>query len=88
MVFPNGYYMQYVEDQLRNAGIVIPIVNNDASPKGDNAPGTGVGAVDIYVSGTLVRTAVVYILGSNRLTGTVSVFHSHPRFLIIIFISV
>lgn len=49
VVFPNGYYMQYVEDQLRNAGVVVPIVNNDASADGHNAPGTGIGQVDIYV---------------------------------------
>ncbi|KAF3768705.1 family 35 glycoside hydrolase [Cryphonectria parasitica EP155] len=48
VVFPNGYYMQYIEDQLRDAGIVVPLVNNDASPDGHNAPGTGVGQVDIY----------------------------------------
>jgi Glycosyl hydrolases family 35 len=46
--FPDGSYMQYVEDQARNAGIVVPLINNDASPDGHNAPGTGVGAVDIY----------------------------------------
>lgn len=48
--FPNGYYMQYIEDQLHNAGVVVPLVNNDASPNGYNAPGTGIGEVDIYVS--------------------------------------
>lgn len=46
----NGYYMQYIEDQLHNAGIVVPLVSNDISPQGNNAPGTGVGEVDIYVS--------------------------------------
>lgn len=50
IVFPNGYYMQYIEDQLRNASIVVPLVSNDASPGGHNAPGTGIGEVDIYVS--------------------------------------
>lgn len=49
VVFPNGYYMQYIEDQLRNASVVVPLVNNDASPDGHNAPGTGIGEVDIYV---------------------------------------
>lgn len=48
-LFPNGYYMQYIEDQLHNAGIVVPIVSNDAGADGHNAPGTGVGEVDIYV---------------------------------------
>jgi len=48
--FPVGPYMQYVEDQLRRAGIDVPFISNDASPGGVNAPGTGVGEVDIYVS--------------------------------------
>ncbi|KAI5921866.1 beta-galactosidase precursor [Camillea tinctor] len=46
--FPNGKYMQYVEDQARKAGIVVPLISNDAAPLGHNAPGTGKGAVDIY----------------------------------------
>ncbi|KAI2686525.1 CAZyme family GH35 [Penicillium roqueforti] len=46
--FPDGAYMQYVEDQARNAGIVVPLISNDASAGGHNAPGTGEGAVDIY----------------------------------------
>lgn len=50
--FPSGKYMQYVEDQARNAGIVVPLISNDAAPLGTNAPGTGLGAVDIYVSYT------------------------------------
>lgn len=52
VVFPNRYYMQYIEDQLRNASIVVPLVNNDANTGGHNAPGTGIGEVDIYVSGS------------------------------------
>ncbi|KAJ5167175.1 beta-galactosidase A [Penicillium canariense] len=46
--FPDGSYMQYVEDQARNAGVVVPFISNDASAGGHNAPGTGAGAVDIY----------------------------------------
>lgn len=46
--FPDGVYMQYVENQARNAGIVVPFINNDNHPHGYNAPGTGAGAVDIY----------------------------------------
>lgn len=46
--FPDGSYMQYIEDQARNAGIVVPLMSNDADPLGHNAPGTGKGAVDIY----------------------------------------
>jgi len=46
--FPDGPYMQYVEDQARKAGIVVPLISNDAWGGGHNAPGTGEGAVDIY----------------------------------------
>ena len=46
--FPNADYMQYVEDQARKAGIVVPFMSNDASASGHNAPGTGKGEVDIY----------------------------------------
>ena len=48
--FPNKKYLQYVNDQARNAGIVVPLINNDAFPGGTGAPGTGLGSVDIYVS--------------------------------------
>ncbi|GKZ29849.1 hypothetical protein AbraIFM66950_006710 [Aspergillus brasiliensis] len=41
-------YMAYVEEQYRKAGIVMPFIVNDADPVGNFAPGTGVGAVDIY----------------------------------------
>lgn len=46
--FPDPDYMQYVIDQARDAGIVVPMINNDASPDGHNAPDTGKGATDIY----------------------------------------
>ncbi|KAJ9380822.1 CAZyme family GH35 [Paecilomyces variotii] len=46
--FPDYEYMQYVIDQARNAGIVIPLINNDASPDGHDVPGQGVGEVNIY----------------------------------------
>ncbi|KAI1212695.1 glycoside hydrolase family 35 protein [Annulohypoxylon truncatum] len=46
--FPSGKYMQYVEDQARNAGIVVPLISNDAVALGRNAPGTGLGEVNIY----------------------------------------
>jgi len=45
--FPDPDYMNYVMDQLRNAGIVVPLISNDASPSGHNAPGQPA-AVDIY----------------------------------------
>ena len=45
---PDGEYMQYVIDQARNAGIVVPMISNDAAPNADDAPGSGTGAVDIY----------------------------------------
>ncbi|KAJ5162681.1 Glycoside hydrolase family 35 [Penicillium coprophilum] len=46
--FPDGAYMKYVQDQARDAGVVVPIINNDAWNGGHNAPGTGEGAADIY----------------------------------------
>jgi beta-galactosidase GanA len=46
--FPNGDYFAYVEEQYRNAGIVVPFISNDAAPKGIFAPGNGTGSVDIY----------------------------------------
>ncbi|KFZ03366.1 hypothetical protein V502_11012 [Pseudogymnoascus sp. VKM F-4520 (FW-2644)] len=45
---PVGGYMQYIINQLRDAGIVVPIANNDAFDSGFNSPGTEVGEVDIY----------------------------------------
>lgn len=45
--FPDPTYMQYVIDQIRDAGIVVPLVSNDASAKGNNAPGKP-SSVDIY----------------------------------------
>ena len=47
-VFPDPDYMQYVEDQARKAGVTVPFVNNDAWEGWHNAPGTGLGQVDIY----------------------------------------
>ena len=47
-IFPNHEYFAYVEQQYRNASIVVPFISNDASPNGYLAPGTGAGAVDIY----------------------------------------
>ncbi|GKU08842.1 unnamed protein product [Fusarium langsethiae] len=46
--FPNHDYLEYVNDQVREAGIVVPLINNDAWQGGTGAPGTGPGAVDIY----------------------------------------
>ena len=48
--FSNHDYLKYVKDQVRKAGVVVPLINNDAWPGGTGAPGTGPGAVDIYVS--------------------------------------
>ncbi|KAF2496105.1 hypothetical protein BU16DRAFT_560944 [Lophium mytilinum] len=45
--FPDPVYMQYVEDQLRKVGIIVPLISNDAGPEGHNAPGQSA-AVDIY----------------------------------------
>lgn len=41
-------YMQDVENFYRDAGIVVPFINNDGLNYGNFAPGTGLGAVDIY----------------------------------------
>ncbi|PCH04028.1 Glycoside hydrolase, family 35 [Penicillium occitanis (nom. inval.)] len=51
--FATGYsddaqYMQDIMDTARNAGVIIPFISNDAWAGGHNAPGSGVGAVDIY----------------------------------------
>ncbi|KAK0272524.1 hypothetical protein LTR91_006161 [Friedmanniomyces endolithicus] len=48
--FPDAEYFAYVENQLRSAGIVVPLISNDASPKGYFAPGPPAkpAAVDIY----------------------------------------
>ncbi|KAL5116547.1 hypothetical protein ACEQ8H_005543 [Pleosporales sp. CAS-2024a] len=45
--FPDPVYMEYLYRQLRDAGIVVPFISNDASAKGNNAPGQPA-AVDIY----------------------------------------
>jgi hypothetical protein len=45
--FPDPNYMEYIYKQLRDAGIVVPLISNDASAKGHNAPGQPA-AVDIY----------------------------------------
>ncbi|KAI9045940.1 glycoside hydrolase family 35 protein [Aspergillus affinis] len=41
-------YMAYIEKEYRNAGIEVPFIVNDAVPLGNFAPGTGLGAADIY----------------------------------------
>ncbi|KAJ5925341.1 beta-galactosidase [Penicillium verhagenii] len=41
-------YMAYIERLYRKVGVLIPFIVNDAYPLGNFAPGTGVGAVDIY----------------------------------------
>lgn len=48
--FPDPVYFKYVEDQYLNNGIVVPLINNDAAPDGNFAPGPPAkeSAVDIY----------------------------------------
>ncbi|RKK63882.1 putative beta-galactosidase E [Fusarium oxysporum] len=41
-------YMSHLIEQYRKAGIVVPMINNDAAPIGNWAPGSGLGEVDIY----------------------------------------
>jgi beta-galactosidase GanA len=38
ITFPNDDYFQYIIDQIRNASIVVPLISNDASPKGIFSP--------------------------------------------------
>ena len=44
----NKEYMAYVEQQYRDAGITVPQFDNDNTVRGDFAPGTGTGEVDIF----------------------------------------
>ena len=44
----NKEYMAFVEQQYRDAGIVVPFIDNDNLVLGSFAPGTGTGEVDIY----------------------------------------
>ncbi|KAH9826928.1 glycoside hydrolase family 35 protein, partial [Teratosphaeria destructans] len=45
--FPDPVYFGYVEQQYRNNSIVVPLISNDAAPRGYFAPGKPA-AVDIY----------------------------------------
>lgn len=38
ITFPNDEYFQYVIDQIRNASIIVPLINNDAGPLGIFSP--------------------------------------------------
>jgi beta-galactosidase len=44
----NRRYMDFVEKQLLEAGITVPLIVNDNLAMGYWAPGSGLGAVDIY----------------------------------------
>jgi len=46
---PDPAYMQYVQDQAHKAGVVVPMISNDAFVAGRFVPGSGQGQVDIYV---------------------------------------
>ncbi len=52
MSIPSGThdptYMQQIENKVRADGIDVPLDHNDASLRGNWAPGTGTGAVDLY----------------------------------------
>lgn len=41
-------YMQQIEDKVHADGVNVPLDHNDASLRGDWAPGTGTGAVNLY----------------------------------------
>ena len=45
--FPQPAYFEYVQQQLRDAGIVVPLISNDEGPYGNFAPGKQ-SAVNIY----------------------------------------
>jgi beta-galactosidase GanA len=44
----NREYMAYVEQQYLSAGITVPLIVNDNEVQGYWAPGSGLGAVDVY----------------------------------------
>ncbi|KAI0481923.1 glycoside hydrolase superfamily [Xylariaceae sp. FL0804] len=44
----NRDYMQYVKEQFRGAGVVVPQMVNDHLYQGNWAPGSGLGATDVY----------------------------------------
>jgi hypothetical protein len=49
--FPNAMnkeYIEFVNQQYRDAGIAVPLINNDNFARGSFAPGTGTGSVDVY----------------------------------------
>lgn len=46
--FPDRDYVEYVMQQYRDSGIVVPIINNEAHPYGILTPGDEKGAPDIY----------------------------------------
>jgi aspartyl aminopeptidase len=45
--FPDQEYFAYVEKQLRDAGIIVPFINNEASAQGYITP-TSKAGIDIY----------------------------------------
>ena len=45
---PQKEYMAFVEQQFRDAGVTVPLIDNDNQVRGDFAPGTGLGSIDIY----------------------------------------
>jgi hypothetical protein len=44
----NRKYMEFVEKQLLDVGITVPLIVNDNEAMGYCSPGSGLGAVDIY----------------------------------------
>lgn len=51
ITFPNDDYFGYVIQQARNASIVVPLISNDASPKGLFAPGNDSFSVHVDIYG-------------------------------------
>ena len=44
----NKQYMASVEQMFRDTGVIVPFIDNDNEVQGDFAPGSGLGAVDLY----------------------------------------
>ena len=73
--------MAYVEKQLLDTGITVPLIVNDNLNLGYFAPGSGVGEVDIYgIDSYPMRYDCGYIFGSMNFYGWLLIFDTgaHP----------
>jgi Glycosyl hydrolases family 35 len=67
VIFPNGEYFAYIEKQLHDAGIVVPLISNDASPKGIFAPANAQGLWTSTDTMAILLVSIVQI-PSNEMT--------------------